>query len=284
MNCLNSAFFIIVLVIGCTIQGKTQTILNGDFENNLASSDHWNPTPAEFDSLMPHAHAYNSYTYGIDIYDNLFSGHSTLPLPSSWGIGISSFNTDIEIVMLELSSPLVVGQQYELSYWVLIDADVYYYGLDSLHIGITDDTAHFGTHIHTMLPPPYFWHNEVIQFTATTPATYITAQMVDGGGGNTWTELDNFSLSIYTPTEKIEEKHPITVVPNPVTTTAYLKAENGLNEVEIMIYNAHGKLLQQLQKAHLTTTTIDLSNYPSGVYFVHLYSEEKNETLRLIKQ
>jgi len=284
MNYLNKILCSICLIAGLSIVANAQTILNGDFENNLATSSYWNPHPTIFDSLMPHAHAYNSYSYGIDIYKNLYAGPAPFPLSGMWGVGISSFNTDIEILMLELSSPLVVGQQYELSYWVLIDADTYYYGLDSLHIGITDDTTIFGTHIHTMLPPPYFWHQEIIQFTATSPATYITAQMVDGGGGDTWTELDGFTLSIYTPTSEVEDNNKITLSPNPTTTSVLLEVENSLTNVELSIYNSHGKLLKQKHREFLKQEVVDLRNYPRGVYFVHLRCEEKNKSLKLIKQ
>jgi hypothetical protein len=76
----------------------------------------------------------------------------------------------------------------------------------------------------------------------------------------------------------------ITLYPNPTNHNTALKLENvTLKSNNAEIYDAYGKLVQ-LISVFLPNTTIDVSTYAPGIYFVRLNTETGFVTKRLIKQ
>lgn len=70
------------------------------------------------------------------------------------------------------------------------------------------------------------------------------------------------------------------IQPNPVTDIFTVSNQNNLDLVEV--YNTIGQTIIS-KKGNDNQVKLDLSNYNSGVYFVKVYSENQNKTIKIIK-
>ena len=70
------------------------------------------------------------------------------------------------------------------------------------------------------------------------------------------------------------------IQPNPVTDIFIVSNQNNLDLVEV--YNTIGQTIIS-KKVNDNQVKLDLSNYNSGVYFVKVYSENQNKTIKIIK-
>ena len=70
------------------------------------------------------------------------------------------------------------------------------------------------------------------------------------------------------------------IQPNPVTDIFIVSNQNNLDLVEV--YNTIGQTIIS-KKVNDNQVKVDLSNYNSGVYFVKVYSENQNRTIKIIK-
>ena len=69
----------------------------------------------------------------------------------------------------------------------------------------------------------------------------------------------------------------ITIHPNPTTGLVELQGIKGLFKVDV--YDYAGKYLKSTSRF-----TIDLSDYPSGIYFLKVAYGDKTEELRVVKE
>ena len=69
----------------------------------------------------------------------------------------------------------------------------------------------------------------------------------------------------------------ITLHPNPTNSIVELQGINGSFKVDV--YDYAGKYLQSTSRS-----TIDLSDYPSGIYFLKVAYGDKTEELRVVKE
>ena len=74
-----------------------------------------------------------------------------------------------------------------------------------------------------------------------------------------------------------ENNSSITLHPNPTTGLVELQGINGSFKVDV--YDYAGKYLQSTSRS-----TIDLSDYPSGIYFLKVAYGDKTEELRVVKE
>lgn len=80
--------------------------------------------------------------------------------------------------------------------------------------------------------------------------------------------------------ELLEEK--IKVYPNPTVQEIHFSLEGASTDYGCMVYNLNGQLL--LHKRTLTKPSINVSEFPSGTYFVTLQKDSKvSETIKIIK-
>jgi hypothetical protein len=94
------------------------------------------------------------------------------------------------------------------------------------------------------------------------------SQPYPSGGWNTLLEVDNFSFDFTAGVaENIEEERKIVAYPNPAhdhITVTFGKALSGNKTLEL--YNSNGALLEKNEFLE-NTKTIDIQNYPTGLYF-----------------
>lgn len=74
-----------------------------------------------------------------------------------------------------------------------------------------------------------------------------------------------------------ESSSKLKIHPNPTTGIVELQGINGLYKVDV--YDYAGKYLKSTSRF-----TIDLSDYPSGIYFLKVAYGDKTEELRVVKE
>ncbi len=116
--------------------------------------------------------------------------------------------------------------------------------------------------------------------------------LTDGGGVMIWdlsldAANDNYSLlkniravvgtNIIAGTEDILDEKTISVFPNPTTGTVTLKGDF-LNQVTLDLYNSIGQKIQSYSE----TTSLDMSEEPKGIYYLHIRQEEKTTVRKIV--
>jgi hypothetical protein len=88
----------------------------------------------------------------------------------------------------------------------------------------------------------------------------------------------NYPLNCFFSSTNIEDyQSNISLYPNPTTGIVELQGINGSFKVDV--YDYAGKYLQSTSRS-----TIDLSDYPSGIYFLKVAYGDKTEELRVVKE
>ncbi len=163
----------------------SQTIINGDFEINTAGFDQINMTNAAFTATMSNAEAFGS-TPNMDIItSNTYCG---FPQNGNWHVAFTGGGTDA--ISLDLSSPLVAGNTYAISYY---DRGCSSFPTFPSQIGVSNSSNTVGTIVYTSpaIPQSGNWNQRSFTFVAPFAANYIT---VSGGGPtntSSWIQIDN---------------------------------------------------------------------------------------------
>ncbi len=97
----------------------------------------------------------------------------------------------------------------------------------------------------------------------------------------------SFTYSATVPI-KLSTKSSITLLPNPAKNTVWLQIQQTTNEkISISVSDISGKILLQLNPTVTSGTTVyplQVSQLAAGVYFVTIKGNNKNETLKLVKE
>jgi hypothetical protein len=100
---------------------------------------------------------------------------------------------------------------------------------------------------------------------------FYRLKMIDNDGRFTYSSI--VILTDYT-------NNTLTINPNPVKDFTSITINQNLINTKATLTDAMGKVIQRITLAH-TTTSINLSAYPAGMYFLQL---QNGETIKLIKQ
>ena len=205
---LITALLIITAIAGTNAQNL---VINGSFENNKATMDVINPSNQVFDSLMSDVTDYGWWG-NADIIES--NGYCHYPEDKKWEIDLTGGGSDA--IAMTLSSPVVAGQKYVLSYW---DAGCDF-GLISLEFGISTNDSSFGTKFFQgPLAIQSKWVNHIDTFTANTSGSYLTIEGSNGDIGY-WTQLDNVSLTALAKAPNAAFNMPVATCPNQGTTVS----------------------------------------------------------------
>ena len=74
------------------------------------------------------------------------------------------------------------------------------------------------------------------------------------------------------------EKDFVNIYPNPTNSQLHIETQFALEE--IIIYDISGKMIQQWKN---TNSPIDISNFPSGIYFLRLSADKNNVIRKVVK-
>ncbi|WMX13745.1 T9SS type A sorting domain-containing protein [Aureispira sp. CCB-E] len=96
--------------------------------------------------------------------------------------------------------------------------------------------------------------------------------------------IDNSIMWVITSTDPIEEETvanwKVDVFPNPVQQIVYLKSELRIERINLM--SLEGRLIQQTQPKQMQTS-LNLSTFPQGIYFLEIHTPKGIVTKRIMK-
>ena len=102
---------------------------------------------------------------------------------------------------------------------------------------------------------------------------------------NGYAVVDDLKLVYDTPTSVDDEftKKDIIAFPNPTTGLVNLKISEIGADVNIQLFDLVGNKLME-KSAQSDVEQIDLKNFSSGVYFLHITKDMKKKTIKIVKQ
>ncbi len=102
---------------------------------------------------------------------------------------------------------------------------------------------------------------------------------------NGYAVVDDLKLVYDTPTSVDDEftKKDIIAFPNPTTGLVNLKISEIGADVNIQLFDVVGNKLME-KSAQSNLEQIDLENFSSGVYFLHITKDMKKKTIKIVKQ
>ena len=171
-------------------------VLNGDLENYSGGTCDNNLTNASFTAMMANATGFGT-SEELDVYTNpacygidTISGQRKVAMHSNVGGLQDAFSFD-------LSSPVVAGNSYLVSFWAHSASDLSV-GLGKVDIGLSSSASDPGTLVFsgssTVLD---IWEQFSTTFIAPVDATYLTVSSEwDDGVTNSWSHVDNFRLEL----------------------------------------------------------------------------------------
>ena len=115
-------------------------------------------------------------------------------------------------------------------------------------------------------------------FDIVTPIIYSKVKDVCVG-----TDSRHISKISYERNSNINNQNDTTqrVYPNPTNGKIYINLENKL-EFTWQLFNFEGKLL--IESKELNQKEIDLTNYPNGIYLLHLHYDGQEKTIKIVKE
>ncbi len=173
----------------------SQKFINGNFENNSAGSDQINLSNEALNNMLPGVTAFGSYG-DVDIIQSSTYGGSGA-YNGTWYIALTGGNTDI--VALELTTNLVKGKKYSISFY---DRQTGGYMASAIQVGVSETNNSFGTVVYTSpdVPQLNVWSKRVCSFIAPSNGKYITVQMPEGSISN-WVNIDCFNFENVQPSK-----------------------------------------------------------------------------------
>ncbi|MDG5492120.1 T9SS type A sorting domain-containing protein [Psychroserpens sp. SPM9] len=95
--------------------------------------------------------------------------------------------------------------------------------------------------------------------------------------------LDNIIASTTLSTEEFNTQNEFEISPNPATSKLNIKLAQTLNNANVVVYNVLGKKVYAKSLSAMTSS-IDVSNWNSGVYLVRVSTDKQTLTKRFVKQ
>lgn len=268
-------YLIILIVLLGQYQSHSQTFLNGDFENNISSGCDYNNTDIQFNTKISNVYAFgkgyasSGYVGEIDIQT---AGCYVTPQNGNWCLGLASdTEPTADAVAIELTSNLIIGQSYQISFYVFSNTN---FGntLVNLKIGISNNDSTFGNLLFTAIPNTNSWKHIVFSFTASQTDKFITVTNISGI--KCWNQIDNFTISNITGISE-NTLEDINIFPNPFSYSTILQTDKYFNDATLTVYNSSGQIVKQLKNISGQTVTLFRDNLPSGLYFLRLTQESK---------
>ena len=273
----NKLIFPFLFVFVASLNTYGQSFLNGDFEINTAVTDQINLTNSQYDSLMTNSTAFGNHNGGgvnggnMDIItSNTFCGAAQ---NGNWYVALTSGGTDA--ISLSLSSSLIAGNTYEISFY---DRSCFPYTAGSpIKIGVSTTNNTFGNLVFTAPTPVYNggWTQRIFSFIAPISAAYITVTCDSINSSGPWTHVDNFTFTMPSSIQTIDEGDCIQIFPNPASNQLTIKI-NLNKELRFNIFNSLGQSVKN-GNIESNSESIDISNLTNGIYSIELSSENKIE-------
>ncbi len=178
------------LLLTATAQSAS-LLVNGSFENTTAGGTVFNPDNASFNAVMTGITAFGA-RQGIDI-QTAGSGYGLSPQNGAYKVSpASDSGGTTEAFSLSMIGPLVVGESYQLSFYIerLIQSP---FNGGTVQVGVSSSATSFGTQVALATAPNSGWLLSNSSFLAPIAASYLTVRLTTTQ--SSWVGLDNFVLT-----------------------------------------------------------------------------------------
>ncbi|HBS87847.1 MAG: hypothetical protein A2W91_10970 [Bacteroidetes bacterium GWF2_38_335] len=256
------ALLIVTVII--STKAYSQTVINGSFEDNLATDCLWNNPNSTFNSLMSDCFAFGP---GEEVDIQKGTCGYAIPAKGEWFISLASNIGSPDQVALKLSSPLIAGNGYHLTFSQKADTNFTVY--DSLLIGVSDEEISFGIQIYSVQPVVQTgWTETAFDFIAPLSGQYIT--FGNKGERRGWNFIDNVQIMFINGMGEIYNNQAITIYPNPFSVETILQSNQVLKNAEVTLYNSSGQVIKQISNISGQSVSIQRDKLPGGLYFIQL--------------
>ncbi|MES2765870.1 MAG: T9SS type A sorting domain-containing protein [Bacteroidota bacterium] len=176
-----------------------QTFINGDFEKHTATICDYNLSDDSFNSKISNVFAFGSKIPGIGFSGEMDYQTSGCYLPNAyhgnWCLGLATtlpHGNSGDAVAIELSSPLVIGKQYTVSFAVYGNYNDFSPAEAKFDIGESFNNSDVGKVINTITAQNGKWSNIVFTFTASQASRFITVRILPVN--DAWAQIDDFKF------------------------------------------------------------------------------------------
>lgn len=292
---------VLVLAANVPLVLHSQDFVNGGFEKN-GNQCIINAQVSVFNANVNNTHAFGSFRRPDIASTNCGQGDAK---EGNWFIGLATnigMNVTSEAVTMELTQPVVKGQQYNISFWTRGRLTA---NSPNIELGVSANDTTAGTIFYTVSSSSVKlneWSEVTIRFTAPQDGKYISVRAINPMyNSGVW--LDGFQLSpVFTPDAVVISdpmKRNTTVVQNNAASSKsvanaeiYPNPSSGIFKVNadttellsLVVYNTLGSTVEE----HKATddvpvpSSIDLSDQQPGLYFVELATAQGKVTRRII--
>jgi len=238
---------------------SAQTVINGSFESTTAACD-YNLPNSTFTTMMSDCFAFGSNSQ-LDIV-NSTCGYGTAQQGNYFiGMAVDLTNTLTDALSLKLSTALITGNTYLLSFYNKKDPA---YAANLIEIGYSTDSLNFGNSIDTAQLPGTTWELFSVSFTPLVNSQYLTMRTIAGAYG--WNFIDNIDISITTSLASTPAQMPVaTVFPNPTTGIINIGTHNDNQLITARVKDMQGRTLLVTNQ-----NRIDISAYGTGMFILEL--------------
>lgn len=250
-----------------------QTLLNGSFETTTGNCD-YNLPNSNFNSMMSNCYAFGNNSQ-IDIINSTCGYGSAQQGNYFIGLAVDITNTLTDALSLKLSTPLIGGNNYVLNFYNRKDSG---YAANLLEVGYSTDSISFGNIIDTAALPTTSWGLVSFSFTPTVNCQFLTIRTIAGSYG--WNFVDDFTISQTTGIiNTFAEERAIQIFPNPTSNFISIQADNSIKITTTTMKDIQGRTVLVTDK-----TTIDLSDFGTGVFFLELNTDKGRIVKRIIRK
>lgn len=259
----------------CSFTLAAQEFVNGDFEINtaIAGQDYINLSADDFNGLMSNTTSFGTAP-NVDIMTLDTYGP---PQSGSWFVAITGGDTDM--ISLELTEALVMGNTYTINFYNKANASFLPH---SIVLGLAGTADDVGEIIYTEAGSAAAdWELRSFTFQAPSDGQFISVRSL-GELGN-WTILDNFSFSPATSINDLAAAN-IRLLQNPVGENLTLVADASVSPGTFSILAPNGALIRQESYTDIQTTELNVSELAAGIYILNIETiEGERGSLKFVK-
>jgi len=307
-------------------------VINPSFEDtNSCPTNGWITHAASWQPFSSSPDYYNSCVPPWSLYsvpNNYFGEQIAASGQAYAGIfcyveGETDYSSDREILGVDLTAPLTVGQKYFVSFKVALTLNTQNTGssLAINKLGVLFSTVSYSNIDSTTIPPienfAHVYTDSIIKdstnwttifgsFTADSAYLYIcvgnffriestdTVHVISSNPftPNAYYFIDDICVStdssfaanyIYTGITENDLQAHISVFPNPASNFVTIRS-NLQTAFDIEVYNSIGQLLYSEQDINIDNLQLDVISYDTGLFFIKVTSQNNQLMYKLLKQ
>lgn len=240
---------------------------------------------------------YEDHPYGWEIYDGVGASGTKAIKFNSFACPYDQLEREFISYPIDLSA--ATAGDIELSFKVVYKETDNMVGAEKLMVYFSDDCGEtwalgrqwFNTQLSQ--GTVNFSYNpsnsgEYVMHTHTIPNNYKVSNFMykfvwkNTGGNNII--IDDINIG-YLGTAGIEEKEldGLSVYPNPFRENITIKSQSNLNDAEIKIFDARGKLIKSMKKDIIDNLVINTSEFSQGLYIMEIRNGGITKSFRIVK-